>query len=72
MCAICGAPASEVIQFVVRAASYEKDLCAAHLDELIEGARSQHRAPVRGHTAGAVRPSSRSWVARPERATHQD
>jgi hypothetical protein len=71
-CAICGMPATDVVKFVIRGAIYEKDLCAAHLAELIEGARTQRRAPVRDHTAIAVRQSRRSWVARQERATPQD
>jgi hypothetical protein len=47
VCDVCGRPAVETVSLKVSSQGYRKDVCQAHLDEMIKGARSPRRGRPR-------------------------
>jgi hypothetical protein len=52
VCDVCGEPATDTVAIRVKGRSLQKDLCATHLAELIQGARAARRG--RPRTAGTA------------------
>jgi hypothetical protein len=44
---VCGRPAVETVSLKVTARGYQKDVCQAHLDEMIKAARAPRRGRPR-------------------------
>lgn len=55
VCDVCGRPAVETVSLKVAARGYQKDVCQAHLDEMIKGARAPRRGRPRSKASGSVR-----------------
>jgi hypothetical protein len=55
VCDVCGAPAQEGVIIRAGGRNFAKDLCAAHLRELISGARTPKRGRRPGSTTKRVR-----------------
>lgn len=53
VCDVCGRPAVETVSLKVATSGYQKDVCQAHLDEMIKGARSPRRGRPRTKPAAA-------------------
>ena len=51
VCDVCGKPAVETVSLKVAARGYQKDVCQAHLDEMIKGARAPRRGRPRTKAA---------------------
>ena len=62
VCDVCGKPAVETVSLKVSARGYQKDVCQAHLDEMIKGARAPRRGRPRtkanSASAGAAKRST--------------
>ena len=61
VCDVCGKPATETVTIKVARGNYAKDLCAAHVTELVAGARR----PATGSPAQDGRRGGRAGTARP-------
>jgi hypothetical protein len=48
VCDVCGRPASETVTIKVKRGNFVKDLCAAHANELVAGARKPRPGRPRG------------------------
>jgi hypothetical protein len=61
VCDVCGKPAAETVTIKVARGNYAKDLCAAHVTELIAGARRPRPGRPRkmAGTASAAAPKRR-------------
>jgi hypothetical protein len=67
VCDACGKPAAETITIRVGRGNFVKDLCAAHVSELISGARRPRpgrRKGVVSATAGLKKASARKTAGR--------
>ena len=53
VCDVCGRPAVETVSLKVAARGYQNDVCQAHLDEMIKGARAPRRGRPRTKPAAA-------------------
>jgi len=53
VCDVCGRPAVETVSLKVSARGYQKDVCQAHLDEMIKGARAPRRGRPRTKASSA-------------------
>jgi hypothetical protein len=53
VCDACGRPAAETITIKVARGNYVKDLCSAHVNELVAGARKPRPGRRKGVVAGA-------------------
>ncbi len=53
VCDVCGAAPAETVGIRYRDRNLQKDLCAAHVDELTRGARAPRRGRPRSATASA-------------------
>ena len=60
VCDVCGKPAAETVSLRAGGRSLQKDVCEAHLSELMNGARQARRGRPKGS-------SSKRVVARPPR-----
>ena len=74
VCDVCGKPATETVTIKVARGNYAKDLCAAHVTELVAGARRPRPGRPRkmaGATAAtpARRGRPRKAVGRPRKTT---
>ena len=56
VCDVCGEPATDTVAIRVKGRSLQKDLCATHLAEIMQGARPARRG--RPRTAGTAAPAS--------------
>jgi hypothetical protein len=52
VCDVCGEPATDTVAIRVKGRSLQKDLCATHLAEIMQGARPARRG--RPRTAGTT------------------
>jgi hypothetical protein len=73
VCDVCGKPATETVTIKVARGNYAKDLCAAHVTELVAGARRPRPGrPRKMAGAGAATPARRGRprkaVGRPRKA----
>ena len=60
VCDVCGNAPAETVGITAKGSSYRKDLCAAHLAELLRGARAPRRGrPLTAATPAAPRPARR-------------
>ena len=75
VCDVCGKPATETVTIKVARGNYAKDLCAAHVTELVAGARRPRPGRPRkmaGEAAAAApkrRGRPRKSVGRPRKTT---
>jgi hypothetical protein len=66
VCDVCGKPATETVTIKVARGNYAKDLCAAHVTELVAGARRPRPGrPRKMAGAAAAAPARRG---RPRKA----
>jgi hypothetical protein len=65
VCDVCGKSPAETVAIAAKDKNYRKDLCAAHLTELLKGAR----APKRGRPAHMAPISSPRRRGRPPKAS---
>jgi hypothetical protein len=73
VCDVCGKPATETVTIKVARGNYAKDLCAAHVTELVAGARRPRPGrPRKMAGAAAATPARRGRprkaVGRPRKA----
>jgi len=73
VCDVCGKPATETVTIKVARGNYAKDLCAAHVTELVAGARRPRPGrPRKMAGAAAATPTRRGRprkaVGRPRKA----
>jgi hypothetical protein len=73
VCDVCGKPATETVTIKVARGNYAKDLCAAHVTELVAGARRPRPGRPRkmagaATAAPARRGRPRKAVGRPRKA----
>jgi hypothetical protein len=59
VCDVCGKPASETVTIKVARGNYAKDLCAAHVTELVAGARRPRPGRPRKMAGSAAAPARR-------------
>jgi hypothetical protein len=59
VCDVCGKPATETVTIKVARGNYAKDLCAAHVTELVAGARRPRPGRPRKMAASAAAPARR-------------
>lgn len=69
VCDVCGRPAVETVSLKVSSQGYQKDVCQAHLDEMIKGARSPRRGRPRTKPVVAGRTSSPKRTTSAKRKT---
>jgi hypothetical protein len=75
VCDVCGRPATETVTIKVARGNYAKDLCAAHVTELVAGARRPRPGRPRKMAgeaptaAPARRGRPRKSVGRPRKTT---
>ena len=68
VCDVCGKAPAETVGITAKGSSYRKDLCAAHLAELLRGARAPRRGrPFKAATT-PVAPRAARRRARPPKA----
>jgi len=67
VCDACGKPAAETVTIKVTRGNFVKDLCAAHVNELVAGARKPRPGRRKGVVAGASAPKAVAKVAPPRR-----
>jgi len=67
VCDVCGKPATETVTIKVARGNYAKDLCAAHVTELIAGARRPRPGRPR-KMAGAAAAAAPKRRGRPRKA----
>jgi hypothetical protein len=67
VCDVCGAPATETVTLKVEGKTYQKDLCAEHLESLTQGARAARRGRPRGTSPAST--GSQSVGARKAKTT---
>jgi hypothetical protein len=63
VCDNCGRPAAETVTIKVSRGNYVKDLCSAHVNELVADARK----PRPGRRKGVVAPAAAPAAAAPKR-----
>ena len=68
VCDVCGKPATETVTIKVARGNYAKDLCAAHVTELVAGARRPRPGRPR-KMAGAAAAAAPVRRGRPRKAT---
>jgi hypothetical protein len=68
VCDVCGKPATETVTIKVARGNYAKDLCAAHVTELVAGARRPRPGRPR-KMAGAAPAAAPKRRGRPRKAT---
>jgi hypothetical protein len=72
VCDVCGKPATETVTIKVARGNYAKDLCAAHVTELVAGARRPRPGRPRKMAGAAAAPARRGRprkaVGRPRKA----
>lgn len=54
VCDACGKPAVETVTIKASRGNFVKDLCAAHVNELVAGARKPRRGRPKAATAGSA------------------
>jgi hypothetical protein len=54
VCDVCGRPAVDTVTLRVGSRGYQKDVCQAHLDEMVKGARAPRRGRPRTKPATAA------------------
>jgi hypothetical protein len=59
VCDVCGKPATETVTIKVARGNYAKDLCAAHVTELVAGARRPRPGRPRKMADEAAAPARR-------------
>lgn len=59
VCDVCGKPASETVTIKVARGNFAKDLCAAHVTELVAGARRPRPGRPRKMAGSAAAPARR-------------
>jgi hypothetical protein len=59
VCDTCGRPAAETITIKVGRSNWQKDLCDAHVAELVAGARKPRPGRRRATVAAAAAPAKR-------------
>ena len=59
VCDVCGRPAAETVTIKVARGNYAKDLCAAHVTELVAGARRPRPGRPRKMAGSAAAPARR-------------
>ena len=59
VCDVCGKPAAETVTIKVARGNYAKDLCAAHVTELVAGARRPRPGRPRKLAGSAAAPARR-------------
>ena len=66
VCDVCGKPAAETVTIKVSRGNFVKDLCATHVNELVDGARKPRRGRPRVVAAGSApkKPAARKATAR--------
>jgi hypothetical protein len=74
VCDVCGKPAAETVTIKVARGNYAKDLCAAHVTELVAGARRPRPGRPRKRAGAAAtapvrRGSPRKAAGRPRKTT---
>jgi hypothetical protein len=73
VCDVCGKPATETVTIKVARGNYAKDLCAAHVTELVAGARRPRPGRPRKMAGGSAaeapkrRARPRTSVGRPRK-----
>jgi hypothetical protein len=67
VCDVCGKPATETVTIKVARGNYAKDLCAAHVTELVAGARRPRPGRPR-KMAGAAPAAAPKRRGRPRKA----
>jgi hypothetical protein len=67
VCDVCGKPAAETVTIKVARGNYAKDLCAAHVTELVAGARRPRPGRPR-KMAGAAAAAATKRRGRPRKA----
>ncbi len=70
VCDVCGEPAQETVGIRAGGKGYIKDLCARHVQEILQGARAPRRGRprVRPATTATVRKVASAKAASPQRA----
>jgi hypothetical protein len=68
VCDVCGKPATETVTIKVARGNYAKDLCAAHVTELIAGARRPRPGRPRKMAGSAPPAASPKRRGRPRKA----
>jgi hypothetical protein len=66
VCDVCGNPATQSATIKVGTRNFLKDLCAAHLGELLNGTRRPKRGRKPGTTAGKRRTRAKAQTAAPK------
>jgi hypothetical protein len=54
VCDVCGKPAAETVTIKVARGNFVKDMCGAHVNELVGGARKPRRGRPRAVVAGSA------------------
>jgi hypothetical protein len=67
VCDVCGKPAAETVTIKVARGNYAKDLCAAHVTEMVAGARRPRPGRPR-KMAGAASAAAPKRRGRPRKA----
>ena len=68
VCDVCGKAPAETVGVTAKRSSYRKDLCAAHLAELLRGARAPRRGRPLKAAATSLAPRPARRRARPPKA----
>jgi hypothetical protein len=74
VCDVCGKPEAKTVTIRVGERNLQKDFCAKHLAELIQGARTPKRGRRPGSTSkstAASKPTARKIVARRKTRTRK-
>ena len=69
VCDVCGKPATETVTIKVARGNYAKDLCAAHVTELVAGARRPRPGRPRKMAGSAQAAEAPKRRGRPRKAT---
>jgi len=64
VCDTCGKPAAETVTIKVARGNFVKDLCAAHVNGLVAGARRPRRGRPKAVAAGSASTTSKKTAAR--------
>lgn len=69
VCDACGRPAAETVTIKIARGNFVKDLCAAHVTDLIAGARKPRRGRPRAVavTGAPKKPPARKATSAPKR-----
>jgi hypothetical protein len=71
VCDVCGKPAEESVIIKVGGANLAKDLCAAHLRELVSGTHKPKRGRKPGATSGTATATTPRRRGRPKGTTRK-